>query len=140
MQLRRGPPQAPFPNPRIPALRLVKAPRRATRVRRGWRQSFDSSSVRIVAGLLLVSIPTSILLGFVMSRWSAQTSIDQALIRSEVAAENAADRVTLYVSERRSELRRVAMIEVGHLGSPGAADQVLGAPAAHPEFATLDVF
>src|ERR1700681_956600 len=140
MQLRRGPPGALTPDPRIPALRLVKAPTKLPRAPRSWRRSFDSSSVRIVAGLLLVSLPTSILLGYVMSKWSAQTNIDQALIRSEVAAENAADRVTLYVSERRSELRRVAMSEVGRVGSPGAADQVLGAPAAHPEFATLDVF
>jgi methyl-accepting chemotaxis protein len=139
MQLRRGPPLAPIPDPRIPALRLVKAPTRIALAHQGWRRSFDSSSVRIVAGLLLVSIPTSILLGFVMARWSAQTSIDQALIRSQVAAENAADRVTLYVSERRAELRRLAASEAGHVGSPAMAAEVLGAPAAHPEFATLDV-
>jgi methyl-accepting chemotaxis protein len=123
----------------MPELRLVKVPVRATRAPRAWRRSFDSSSVRIVAGLLLVSIPTSILLGIVMSRWSAQISIDQALIRSQVAAENAADRVDLFVNERRAELRRLATNEVGHVGSPAAAADVLGAPAAHPEFATLDV-
>src|ERR1700737_3178022 len=100
MQLRRGPPGALVPEPRMPALRLVKAPTRARRAPRAWTRSFDGASIRIVAGLLLVSIPTSILLGFVMSRWSAQINIDQALIRSEVAAENAADRVTVFVSER----------------------------------------
>src|SRR4030088_1335759 len=117
MQLRRGPPGALIPDPSIPALRLVKAPAKLSRAPRSWRRSFDSSSVRIVAGLLLVSIPTSILLGYVMSKWSAQTSIDQALVRSEGAAENAADRITLYVSERKSELRRLAASEAGHVGS-----------------------
>lgn len=83
MQLRRGPP-APGPlDVRKPSLRLLKAPA-ATPTYRGWRGFglFDSYSIRIVVGLLLVSVPLSILLGFVISNWSAQTSIDQSKARA----------------------------------------------------------
>src|ERR1700693_1986575 len=85
MQLRRGPPEARAPDAHRPALRLVTAPTGATPAPRGWwhSRSFDRYSVRVVAGLLLVSIPVSVLLGFVVSNWSAQTSIDQAKARAE---------------------------------------------------------
>ncbi len=81
VQLRRKPPVARRLDPSIPALRLVKAPKITPIKPRGWRRlgSFDSASVRIVAGLLLVSIPTSLLLGYVVSRWSTQTLVDQIL-------------------------------------------------------------
>jgi methyl-accepting chemotaxis protein len=99
----------------------------------------DRASVRIVAGVLLVSIPTSILLGYLMSSWSTQTVIDQVQIRSEVAAESAANRTSLWFSERRAELRQLALSEAGHVDSPYAAAAVLGGPQAHPEFAALQV-
>jgi methyl-accepting chemotaxis protein len=125
----------------MPPLRVVKAAG-APPARRGWTRlgSFDSASVRIVASLLLVSIPTSILLGYLMSRWSTQTLIDQIQIRSEVAAESASDRTSLWVSKRRAELRRLAAHEVGHVDSPTAAAMVLGAATGHhPDFATVQV-
>src|SRR5882724_3342110 len=77
MQLRRGPPLVRPPGPNPPAIRLLRAPTGATRTSRGWtlRRLFDSYTVRIVAGMLLVSIPLSIVLGFVMANWSAQTSV-----------------------------------------------------------------
>ena len=94
----------------------------------GWKRWrwLDSHTLRIVAGLLLVSIPSSLILSFVMSNWSAQTSIDQAKTRSEVAAENAAGRIESWVSERQAELREVAFAEVGHVGSPSTALEELG--------------
>src|SRR6267143_2886226 len=99
VQLRRRPPVPGRIDSSIPALRLVKAPRMAPLAPHGWRRvgSLDSASVRIVAGLLLVSIPTSILLGILMSRWNTQALIDQVQIRSEVAAESASDRTSIWV-------------------------------------------
>ena len=75
MQLRRGPPGTPLPVARVPALRVIKAPIGAVRVPRGWRawKPLESYTLRVVAGILLVSIPISIVLGFVMANWSAQT-------------------------------------------------------------------
>jgi methyl-accepting chemotaxis protein len=95
--------------------------------------------VRIIAGLLLVSIPTSIVLGVVMSRWATQTAIDQAQVRSQVAAENAANRITFWMTERRDDLRRVARSEAGHVGTPAAAAALLGPRTAYPEFSALVV-
>jgi methyl-accepting chemotaxis protein len=95
--------------------------------------------LRVLAGALLVSIPVSVFLGFLVSNWSAQTSIDQAKARSEVAAENAAVRITDWLSERKAGLRSLALGEVGHLGSQSEATDLLGSAAAHPDFATLEV-
>ena len=92
-----------------------------------------------MAGLLLVSIPISILLGFVISRWSSETSLAQAKVRSEVAAENAADGIKIWVTERQVELQSLASQEVGHVGTPSLAREELGTPAAHPSFVTLEV-
>src|SRR6266851_8571809 len=113
VQLRRKPPVAGRLDPSIPALRLVKAPKITPIKPRGWKRlgSFDSESVRIVAGLLLVSIPTSILLGILMARWNTQALIDQVQIRSEVAAESASDRTSLWVAARKAELRQLALDE-----------------------------
>ncbi|GAC1484595.1 MAG: hypothetical protein PVSMB9_10470 [Candidatus Dormibacteria bacterium] len=107
----------------------------------GWKRwgSFDSASVRIVAGVLLVSIPTSILLGYLISSWSTQTLIDQIQIRSEVAAESASDRTQRWVEERKADMRQLASTEAGHVDSPSAAKAALGNSTAYPEFATLQV-
>jgi methyl-accepting chemotaxis protein len=127
---------------RTPALRLLTPPARTPIAPRGWRRlrSSDSFTLRIVAGLLLVSIPTSVILNFVISSWSLQSNIKQAQNRSEVAAENAALRIEDWVSERKSELRALALQEVGHVGSPGTALSLLGTSAAHPTFEALQVF
>jgi methyl-accepting chemotaxis protein len=94
--------------------------------------------LRVLAGALIVSIPVSVMLGFLVSNWSAQTSTDQAKARSQVAAANAAVRITDWVGERKSELRGLALSEVGHVGSPAEAAAMLGTPVAHPDFATLE--
>jgi methyl-accepting chemotaxis protein len=71
-----------------------------------------------VAGLLLVSVPVSIVLGFVMSNWSAQTSIDSAKARAEATAESAAVRINDFVAERRAQIRSIAQDSVGELTTP----------------------
>jgi methyl-accepting chemotaxis protein len=142
MQLRRGPPEAPERDVTAPALRLVKAPTGAARAPQGWQRwrSLDGYSLRIVAGLLLVSIPTSLLLGFVMSNWSTQTSIDQAKARSEATAESAEVRINDWMAERKAELRAVAQENVGELTKPGLNARLLATAAAHPSFITMQLF
>src|SRR5260370_10573001 len=141
VQVRRRPPVPGRIDPSIPALRLVKAAGMATPAPHGWKRlgSLDSASVRIVAGLLLVSIPTSIVLGFLLSGWNTQTLIQQVQIRSEVAAESASDRTSIWVDARRAELRQLARDEAGQVDSPSAAASELGGAAAHPDFANLGV-
>ena len=111
------------------------------RVSRGWsgRGLFNSYSLRLVAGIMLVSIPLSVILGFVISNWSVQTSIEQAKARSAVSAANSAVRITDWIDERKAELRRVAMSEVGHVSSSSAAKDMLGTSAAYLGFATVEV-
>ncbi|HXC79097.1 MAG TPA: methyl-accepting chemotaxis protein [Candidatus Acidoferrum sp.] len=91
----------------------VRAPQRG----RGWR-SLDGYSFRAVAGVLLVSVPISILLGFVMANWSAQTSINSAQAAAELTAESAAVRINDFVAERRAQLRAVAQDNVNELSTP----------------------
>src|SRR5712691_5823854 len=141
MQLRRGPPQVRAPEIPTPALRLVQAPRRGTstprrRARWGW---VDSYSIRVVAGLLLVSIPISILLGFVMANWSAQTAIDSAKARVEASAESSAVRINDWVAERQAELRHVASEQIGQLATPGLNANLVASMASHPNFEALQV-
>jgi methyl-accepting chemotaxis protein len=142
MQLRRGPPGTPLPVVRVPELRVIKAPAWAVRTPRGWRawKPLQSYSLRVVAGILLVSIPLSIVLGFVMSNWSAQTSIDQTKARAEATAEGATVRITDWVSERQAELRSLAQNEAGALASPDLQSQLRGAAASHPYFDDIQIF
>ncbi len=142
MQLRRGPPDDRVLDLKQPALRLVKAPTGATRAPRRWGslQSFDGYSVRAVAGLLLVSIPVSILLGFVMANFSTQTTIDQTKARGAATAQSAAVRISDWVAERKAELRAIAQDHVGELSEPGVNAALVASTAAHPAFTTLQIF
>ncbi len=142
MELRRAPPRLPAAKGKAPIVRVLKpAPAGLSDVGRRWKRPawMGSYFLRVLAGALIVSIPVSVILGFLVANWSAQTSTDQAKARSEVAAENAAVRITDWVSERKAELRGLALGEVDHVGSAASAADVLGTAAAHPDFATLEV-
>src|SRR5260370_11281162 len=142
MQLRRGPPGTPLPVVRVPALRLVKAPAgpvRAPGGPRAWKP-LESYYLRVVAGILLVSLPLSILLGFVVSNWSAQTSIEQTKARAEATAESAAVRITDWVAERQAELRTLASAQAGIVDTPAVQTNLLAAMASHPEFESVQIF
>jgi methyl-accepting chemotaxis protein len=92
-----------------------------------------------VAGLLLVSIPISIVLGFMMSNWSAQTAIDQAKARVEASAESSAVRINDWLGERHAELRQVATDQVGHISSPSLNAELVASMASHPSFEAIQV-
>ncbi|MHB8588321.1 MAG: methyl-accepting chemotaxis protein [Candidatus Dormibacteraceae bacterium] len=141
MQLRRGPPGAHLPVARAPALRLVKVPA-DIRAPTGWRDwtSFSRYTLRVVAGIMLVSIPLSIILGFVISNWSAQSSIDQSKARAEATAANTALRIGDWLSERQAELRIVANENVGQLSQPWVPDRLRAAAPSHPSFQTIQLF
>ena len=141
MQLRRGPPQARPPDLQAPALRLIKSPQRAIATSpRGkrWRW-IDNYSIRVVTGLLVVSIPISIVLGFMMANWSAQTAIDQAKASAEKSAEGTAIRITDWVGERQADLRHVATDQVGQVSSPGLNADLAASLASDPNFEALQV-
>jgi methyl-accepting chemotaxis protein len=92
-----------------------------------------------VAGLLLVSIPISIVLGLVMSNWSAQTAIDQAKARVEASAESTAVRINDWLGERQAELRHVATDQVGQISNPGLNANLVASMASHASFEALQV-
>jgi methyl-accepting chemotaxis protein len=142
MQLRRGPPEGRLVDSRKPPLRLIQPPAGAVRASHGWfsLRSFDGYSLRAVAGLLLVSVPVSILLGFVMSNWSSQTSIDQAKLRAEASAESAAVRIIDWVGERRAELRHAAQDYVGGLSKPGLNAKLQADASGHQSFDSLEIY
>src|ERR1700704_5541366 len=141
MQLRRGPPEVRPIDARMPPLRLLKDPR-PVRTPQGWRRlvPFDSYSFRIVAGLLLVSVPFSILLGVVMANWSAQTSIDQSKARAEATAESAAVRINDWVDERQAELRHVAALQAGQLSSATLSQHLAAILVTEPAFESMQIF
>src|SRR6202521_4075066 len=142
MQLRRGPPPTPLPVARVPMLRVIKAPPGAVRTPSGWRawKPLQRYSLRVVAGILLVSIPLSIVLGFVMATWSAQISIDQTKARAEATAQSAAVRITEWVSERQAELRTLAQDQNEAIASPDLQSQLRSAATSHPFFDELQIF
>src|SRR6267378_5581331 len=142
MQLRRGPPAGRLADSRNPALRLVQPPTVAVRAshRRFSLRSFDGYSIRAVAGLLLVSVPVSVLLGLVISNWSSQVSIDQAKLRAEATAESAAVRIIDWVGERKAELRHAAQDYVGGLSKPGLNARLLADASGHPSFDDLEIY
>lgn len=142
MQLRRGPPVIPPPVARVPELRVIKAPQGAVRAPRSWRawKPLQSYKLRVVAGVLLVSVPLSVILGFVMATWSAQTSIDQTKARAEATAQSAAVRITDWVSERQAELRTLAQEQAGNLSAPDLQAQLIASVPSHPFFDGFQIF
>src|SRR5882762_180834 len=141
MQVRRGPPQAGRPEIQAPQLRLIKAPvpTPPAPFDGGRFKPFNRYSVRIVAGLLLVSIPLSIVLGFLISTWGAQTSINQSKARAEATAESAAVRINDWVGERQAELRHAAGDQAGHLSSPELNARLGTSLSSHPAFEALEL-
>jgi methyl-accepting chemotaxis protein len=90
--------------------------------------------------MLLVSIPLSIVLGFVMANWSAQTSVDMTKLRAEASAEATAVRISDWVAERQAELRTVAQDNVGALSSAGLNARLVASNASHPNFEAIQIF
>ena len=120
---------------------MVKTTFPATPARRGWGRlkPFNGYSIRIVAGLLLVSIPLSILLGFVMSQWSAQTSINQSKARAEATAESAAVRILDWVEERKAETRHIARDYTGRVSQPDLSASLRATMGSHTAFESLQI-
>ena len=120
---------------------MVKTPLRSDFAPRAWwwLKPFNRYSIRIVAGLLLVSIPLSIVLGFVMSNWSAQTSINQSKARAEATAENVEARVSAWMIERKAELRHLAHDFVDEVSTPGLSVALLQGAATSPDFDNLQI-
>jgi methyl-accepting chemotaxis protein len=142
MQLRRGPPDNGISPVKAPTLRLVDTPRGRRPAPRGWRwwRSFDSYSIRVIAGLLLMSIPVSVVLGFVVANWSAQTSIDQANARAEATAESTAVRVIDWVAERKAQLRALAQANIGELAKPGLSARLIDAFNSQSSFDGMQIY
>ncbi|HUY74047.1 MAG TPA: methyl-accepting chemotaxis protein [Candidatus Dormibacteraeota bacterium] len=96
--------------------------------------------MRVVAAMLLVSIPVSAALGFMVANWSAQTSIDQAQARAQATAESTSIRITDWVAERQSELRVMARSEIGQVSAPDLQAQLLATVPSHPDLDRIQVF
>src|SRR5712664_2505506 len=141
MQLRRSPPHVRVLDDRPPPLRLPNAPAGAPKARRSWTllRSFDGYSVRAVAGVLLVSIPLSVFLGFVMSNWIADSAIGQAKARAVATAQAVDTRINDWVGERKAELRAIADDSVGNLDKPWLPARLLTSDASHPAFEHLQI-
>ncbi|HXJ48368.1 MAG TPA: hypothetical protein VNF91_04290, partial [Candidatus Acidoferrum sp.] len=114
-------------------------PLRARSGRRSWKP-LDSYTLRVVAGVMLASIPLSIVLGFVMATWSAQTSIDQAKARAEATAASASVRIFDWVGERQAELRTLAHDQAGDISSPELSSRLVALAASHPSFEAIQAF
>jgi len=126
----------------VPPLRLIKAPPAAVRTSGGRRLSdpLKSYSIRVVAAVLLIVVPLSVVLGLVISSWSSQTTIDLTKARAEATAESGAIRITDWVSERQAELRSIAQLNADQLSQPWVPDRLQAAVAAHPSFETIQIF
>ena len=94
----------------------------------------------MVAGLLLVYVPVSIVLGFVMANWSSQTSIDSAKARAEATAESAAVRINDFVAERRAQVRSVAQNNVNELNAPDLTTRLVADFQAQSSFDAIQIY
>ncbi|HEY2597477.1 MAG TPA: methyl-accepting chemotaxis protein [Candidatus Dormibacteraeota bacterium] len=142
MQLRRGPPIPPPPPITTRALRVLEAPIgpvRAPRLGRSWR-AIDGYSFRAVAGLVLVSVPVSIVLGLVMASWSSQTSRDSAEARAEATAESAAIRINDFVAERRAQIRSIAQDSVDELATSDLNSRLVAYFDAQSTFDGIQIY
>jgi methyl-accepting chemotaxis protein len=143
MQLRRGPPppagQAGDP-PR--AIRLLReSPSGITVARTAIPRSkwWDSYFLRVLAGALLVSIPVSVVLGFLVSQLSSQTSIQQAKTNAQATATITSKRITDWSAARQAELKVMALDLSSWPSDKEVAARVLGSAAAHPYLETIQL-
>jgi methyl-accepting chemotaxis protein len=142
VQLRRSPAPVRELENRPSPLRLTDLPTAAGPAPRRWKpfKSFDSYAVRAVALVLLVSIPISVVLGFVTANWSAETSIKQAKTRVVATAEAVGVRINDWVAERKAELKAVADETVGHVDATWLPGRLLASDGSHPAFETVQIF
>src|ERR1700694_6204213 len=107
MQVRHIPPHVRVLDDRSPPLRLTNASPGPANSPPSWNplRSFNSYSVRAVAGVLLVSIPISLVLGFVMSNWIGETAIGQAKAQSMATAQASSARINAWGGEGEGGLR-----------------------------------
>src|SRR6202171_1928 len=142
MQLRRDPTTARELERAPPLLRLTDPPQVRFSTPPAWSlgRSLDSYAVRAVALVLLVSIPISLLLGFVTTSWGTQTSINQAQSRASTTAGAVGVRINDWVAERKAEIRGIADDTIGHVAAPWLAGRLLMSDGSHPAFDSLQVF
>ena len=93
-----------------------------------------------MAGLLLVSVPVSIVLGLVIANWSAQTSVDSAKARAEATAESAAVRISDFVAERRAQIRSVAQDNVDELNGPDLTSRLAAYSVTQSTFVGIQIY
>src|SRR5258708_35896760 len=96
--------------------------------------------MRVVAAMLLVTIPLFVTLGVVIQSWSTQTSLAQAKTLAEATAQSAAVRITDWVEERQAELQILAQNQVGALAASDDGRQRSAEGPSHPSFESLQVF
>jgi len=142
MQVRLSPQPVRVLDDRSPPLRLTNAPFGVTSAPRGWKplRSLDNYAVRAVAGVLLVSIPISIILGLVSSNWIAETSINQAKAGAAATAQAVSVRVNDWVGERKAELRAIADDTLGHVAATWLPARMVSAASSHPAFESVQAF
>jgi hypothetical protein len=142
MQLRRGPPLARVGEDAPKNIRVLKespgvkyvAPSRWQRIR-----SVDSYFIRVLAAALVLVIPFGVVLGFIISNFGVQLSTQQAEARTQSTAAAAAVQITDWLSERHSEMRILAALQVGEVNQTAlGADLVAEAPD-HPDFGQIQI-
>lgn len=81
-------------------------------VRAGWR-TWDRFFVRVLGGLLLISLPMVIVMGALVFTLGTQSVSDAGKASTQVVAKSASTRISDWVAERAAELRQLARESVG---------------------------
>lgn len=104
-----------------------------------WRSPHRRFTVRLVAVILLVSLPLMVVLAVVLTRSSSASLGDAAEHNGEALAQSMAVRLEDWLSERRGDLTVIAEEVAGDLDGPAATELLTQVDRAYGAYAALQV-
>jgi len=96
-------------------------------------------AVRLVAAMLLVSLPLMVVLGVVLTRSSSSSLTDAAEHNGEALAEAMTVRLDDWLFERRGDMRDIAAEVAGDLDGPGATALLNQVEEVYGDYSALQI-
>jgi methyl-accepting chemotaxis protein len=108
--------------------------RRGFDVRRRLREARNRFAVRLLAGMLVVSVPIAAVLAFVLTQQSSDTIVELAETDAQTVAAAEASKLDFWLAERRGDLSVLASLARGRVGDPALGSLLAEVAAAYGSY------
>jgi methyl-accepting chemotaxis protein len=111
-----------------------------TDTRRRWRALPQGLAVRLVAAMLVVSLPLMIVLALLLTDGASSSLTTSAQLKGGSVSRGAALRLEHWMSERQANLKVIGDTAAQHpLGSPQTADELAKIDDAYDDFSLIEI-